>query len=136
AATAVYYHKLPLFRSNLALLYCELGKDDDARRTAAADVGTRFAEVPRDFLWITTVVEYADVAAHLRCESAARCLYDLLAPYIDQAAFADVAVRGVVVHRMALLAGVLGRAEAERLFADTLAIYEQWQAPFWIARTN
>ena len=136
AAAAVDYDELPIFRSNLAHLYCELGKDDDARRTAARDVSTRFAEVPRDFLWITTVVQCADVAAYLRDEVTAEWLYNLLTPYTDQAAFADVATRGVVVHRMALLAALLGRSEAERHFADTLAIYEQWKAPFWIARTK
>lgn len=69
-------------RALLALTYCELDQDDDARRIFGP-LATQLATLPIDAGWLALMAVSAAVCAHLRLPSVAARLVDLLAPYAD-----------------------------------------------------
>jgi DNA-binding CsgD family transcriptional regulator/tetratricopeptide (TPR) repeat protein len=128
---------VPLFRTTLAFLYCELGRSQDAR-SIWEDVGSLVcAQLPVNHLWLMTVTNGAAVCASLRDIDRAASLYSLLAPYRDQMVFAIGVSGGSVAHYLGVLATALGRFdEAEGHFAIAQAMHTRVHAPAWLARTR
>jgi class 3 adenylate cyclase/tetratricopeptide (TPR) repeat protein len=73
--------QVPAFRCGLAWIYCELGRDEDARRELERLAVNDFADMPRDLFWLGGIELLADVCAYLGDEPRAATLYELLAPY-------------------------------------------------------
>jgi class 3 adenylate cyclase/tetratricopeptide (TPR) repeat protein len=127
---------LPVFRATLAEGHMEAGNVDTARQmldAAAADLSL----LPYDVVWIFAVASYADVAAELRAEAAARLLLDLLAPFDDQVLFIGATAGSPVAYYCGSLESVLGLYnEAERHFAEAAEINARGQLEFADAATH
>jgi class 3 adenylate cyclase/tetratricopeptide (TPR) repeat protein len=102
---------IPGWRCGLALVCCEMGRDDEARRELERMAVNDFAEIQRDLFWLTCLELLADVCAHLGDTRRAAALYELLAPYEDcYVVLAEWAVpRGSVARPLGVLAATMGR---------------------------
>ena len=121
----------------LALTYCELGQVDEARSLLEPVAENRFDAVPRDMLWLNTMVAWAEVAAAVEHEEAAQVLYELLAPWPDQFACISILMWMPVSHYLGRLAALLGRSDdAERHFERALELEERFEAPLFAATTR
>ena len=118
----------------LAVLACELGRDDEAR--AALDRAS--VESPRlDIYWLVAMTDWAAVAAHLGDARHAERIEAALRPYAAQAVPFVVTPTPSVAHHLGLLATTLGHYdEADQRFREALAIHERIGAPHFIARTQ
>jgi len=86
-----------------------------------------FAAVPRDLLWLTSIVGYTVLAIELGDNAAAVELFALLEPYADQVAFNGATSQGPVAAYLGRLASMLGRHdEADRLLHDALTTAEMF----------
>jgi DNA-binding CsgD family transcriptional regulator/tetratricopeptide (TPR) repeat protein len=125
----------PVTRALLALAYCELDQDDDARRVFEP-LATELAELAVDHRWLETMATSAAVSARLG-HGAAHYLLDLLAPYADHIAGTAIAWAGSVSHYLGLLTTSLGRFdEADGYFAAAAFTHERIGAAGWLARTR
>jgi tetratricopeptide (TPR) repeat protein len=130
-ALAEEYPALPAFRTGLAMIHAELGREAAARtqfETLAAD---DFTAIPGDANWLNALGELAQTCAFLGDTARARLLYDRLAPYAGRnvvIGFAE-AIDGSVARYLGLLARTLGRfEEAAAHFHDAIARNERMGA--------
>jgi DNA-binding CsgD family transcriptional regulator/energy-coupling factor transporter ATP-binding protein EcfA2 len=131
------YPGIPGFRSLVALAHAEAGELDLAREALSRDVATRFADLPRDPIWIATVVDYAYAVARIGDREAATLLHGILDPYRGRLAMTAVAVWGVVDHALGRLELLLGEEEqARRSLHASVDLYAAMQAPLWKARAE
>jgi class 3 adenylate cyclase len=100
-AMAEYFSSIALYKAGLALTYCLLGRLVDARPLFEELAARDFRDVPRDWLWLSTMDLLCEVCWLLRDERRAAILYDLLEPYAE---------RNVVLGAWATPRGVAGRA--------------------------
>ena len=125
------------YRALVAFIYCETGRKEEARALlddVAADV---FSTIPRDMLWLNTMVEWAEVAADTEHAAASEALFGMLEPWSDQFPTMSITVWMPVCHYLGRLAVVLGRLEdAERSFARALELEEGLRAPLFAAETR
>jgi tetratricopeptide (TPR) repeat protein len=84
------------FRSDLPLIYAEMGRTDDARRELEALAADRFDAVASDMNWLASMAGLAQGAVLLAESERAAELYELLLPY---------RARTVLVGRAALCLG-------------------------------
>jgi class 3 adenylate cyclase/tetratricopeptide (TPR) repeat protein len=130
------YPAVATVRAGVAALYCELGRDEDARSLFEPDAGNDFADLRHDLVWLAGMIEYARICTHLGARDAAVVLYERLAPWHDQLAF-GVLVYGSVALYLGLLATTLDRYDdAEAHFAEAHAMHERIGAPYWLAVTR
>jgi class 3 adenylate cyclase len=126
------------WRSRLAQIYAELGREADARREFEALAADDFAGVGHDLAWLLTIAYLAEVAAFLRDAPRAERLYQLLLPHERRnITVANAACNGPVSRPLGLLAASLGRFEdAARHFGDAIAMNERLGAPALLARVR
>ncbi|HEY8517315.1 MAG TPA: AAA family ATPase [Candidatus Binatia bacterium] len=130
---------VPAWRCGLADFYAASGRLAEARRELDALASDGFASLPRDSTWLTALVLLSSVCCRLGDERRAELLYDLLRPYAGRVAIARplVVLVGTVDDRLGQLAGLLGRFDdAERHFADALALAERMRAAPWQAHVR
>jgi tetratricopeptide (TPR) repeat protein len=132
------YPALLRFRSALAHLYVELGREREAR-AALDDVMS--VDLGREYLdaeWLFSVSMLPDVCAALGDEEAAATLHPLLVPYERRYAEAPVeAVFGSIARGLGVLATTLGRLDdAEAHFGVALEIEERMRARPWLAHVQ
>jgi tetratricopeptide (TPR) repeat protein len=133
---AVQQHRFDVawIRSMLAVVACELGRDDEAR---AALAGLAATPVPFDIYWLVSMTNWAAVAAYLGDATSAQAIEVALRPYTGQAVPFVATPTPSVAHHLGLLATTLGRyGEADQHFHDALAIHERIGAPHFMARTR
>jgi class 3 adenylate cyclase/tetratricopeptide (TPR) repeat protein len=125
-------------RAVLGFRCAESGDLDGAREQLEILTADDCAGIPFDQFWLSAVTFVAETAARLGSEHCAT-LYRLLAPYPDQ----NVVMGGASVclgsssRPLGLLAAALHRwDEAERHFADALAMNSRMGARPWVARTQ
>jgi hypothetical protein len=102
-AFAAEHQAIPAFRCGLALLYCQLGRRDEARAIFEELAASRFAVLPRDNTWLNAMDD----------RPRAAILYEQLAPYAGHnvvVTFAD-ACEGSVARYLGVLATMLSRWE-------------------------
>lgn len=106
----------------LALVNAELGRRDVARDGFERLARDDFAALPRDALYLLSLVYLAEVCVYLADERRAALLYDRLAPYGELNTSVPATVMcGAVARDRARLALVLGRLdEARALFERAL----------------
>jgi tetratricopeptide (TPR) repeat protein len=135
----IRYPAIPAFRSGLAFLYSELGREVDARVEFEQLAATDFADLPRDGTWLNTLDELAQVCAFLGDTRRAARLYELLLPYARHnvvISFAD-ACDGAVSRYLGLLATTMAHwEEATQHFEDALAMNARMGARPFVARTQ
>jgi hypothetical protein len=135
AETALGTPGLRGLRASVAIAFCDLGRDDDARAWLADDADSGFASVPYDQFWAVTLTQWGIVVGHLRDVAAATTIERLLEPWSGQMAFTGAHLFGAVEHALALCAATLGRHDdADLRFTSALAAYERFDAPAWVAR--
>jgi DNA-binding SARP family transcriptional activator len=124
----------PLFRSAVARLAADLGREAEARRYFEELAAGEFAIVPRDQEWLLTASLLAETCIALRDVTRAEQLYNLLLPFADRVA-SDVheGSAGAVARTLGLLAVMLGRDEARGHFEAAIAINEATEAVAWAA---
>jgi tetratricopeptide (TPR) repeat protein len=134
---AKYPVRIHLTQGLLAVLYCETGRADEARRHLGSLDVPELSLVQRNSLWILDMVYTAIAVAHLGDVSQARLLLDILAPYADQFSMTGGVCMGSVAHYLGLLAAALGRwDEAESRFAAAAETHERIGAPTFLALTR
>jgi class 3 adenylate cyclase/tetratricopeptide (TPR) repeat protein len=121
----------------LAFTLCELGQLDEARALLEPVAVSRFDAVPRDMLWLNTMVAWAEVAAAVEHAEAAEVLYEMLEPWSDQFACISIVMWMPTSHYLGRLGALLGRTEdAERCFERALRLEEGFEAPLFAAATR
>lgn len=78
------YPRLAAWRGAGAVMFCELGRWDDARAQLDILSADGFRAIPRDYLWLACMAMTADLAFRLGDSQRAGELYPLLAPYADR----------------------------------------------------
>jgi class 3 adenylate cyclase/tetratricopeptide (TPR) repeat protein len=123
-------------RARLATLYCEIGREDDAR-VIFEPLPAELPQLPREITWLSGVAQAAYACVHLGDRERAARLLDLLAPYADLTILTGVSWFGSVAHHLGALAAVLGRFDdAGSRFAAAEATHERIGSPTWLARTR
>jgi hypothetical protein len=130
--TVVYW------RCVLALLQCELGREDDARSTFERLAAGGFGELPRDEDWLFGMTLIAELCAHLGDSRRAATLHELLLPYADRMALSPPNVStGSVSRSLGLLLATMARwDEAEQHFRTAQEAHVRMGARPWFARTE
>jgi DNA-binding CsgD family transcriptional regulator/tetratricopeptide (TPR) repeat protein len=127
------------WRPGLALIYSELGLEQEARtefeRLAAHD----FADIPRDARWIACLVYLSEVCTFLGDARRAAMLYQYLLPHDGYTLVVGptAACYGAAAHYLGLLAATMCRwEEAQRHFAAALAMHARMGAKPALAHTQ
>jgi DNA-binding SARP family transcriptional activator len=122
----------------LALLRCELGREDEARRTFEELAAEDFAWLPRDSEWLFCLSVLAEVAEHLNDRERAAVLHRLLLPYgrLNALSAGELAV-GSVARYLGILASTGSQwDDGARHFEDALAMNARMGARPWLAHTQ
>ena len=102
------------FRSDLPLIYAEMGRTEDARRELEALAADRCAGIAPDMNWLASISGLAQAAALVGARDRAAELYELLLPYRGRAVLVGRAALclGPVELQLGVLACALGRFDA------------------------
>jgi hypothetical protein len=124
-------------RAGVVVMYCALGRLDEARALLEPDVANGFVDFPRDVAWTTAMTFCADNAVDLNHRLAAQRVYDQLLPFGDLTPYPNGIIQGSLARPLGRLAHLLGRdQEAESFFRSALSTHERFKAPFLIALTK
>jgi DNA-binding CsgD family transcriptional regulator/tetratricopeptide (TPR) repeat protein len=126
-------------RSLLAALYCDIGRETDARAEFERLAAQEFADFARDPLWLNSIAFLTEACVHLQDLPRANTLYALLEPYARLNLFnrQGIICYGSAAYYLGLLATAVSRwDDAERHFADALALNERMGARPYVAHTQ
>lgn len=127
------------WRPGLALLCAELDMRPEAQAEFEALAKNEFANVPRDGLWVTSLVYLVEVCAYLGDAKRAATLYNLLKEYDDQNVVVGhkTAYLGAAARYLGILATVLSEWHvAEGHFEKALVMDAKMGAYPWLAHTQ
>jgi DNA-binding CsgD family transcriptional regulator len=127
------------WRPGLALLYSELGLEQEARDVFEHLAADDFTGIPRDALWASCMAYLAEVCAFLRDAPRAVILYQLLLPYAKRSIVAGghIACLASGSRYLAQLATTMSRwEEAATHFQDALEMNTRMGARPWLAHTQ
>ncbi|WP_280155311.1 AAA family ATPase [Piscinibacter sp. XHJ-5] len=127
------------WRPGLAILYCELGADDQARDLFDRLAAGGFAGVVHDAIRAASLAYLAEVCVHLHDVSRAATLYELLMPYAERNIVfgAHTASFGAGARLLGMLATLLSRYDdAQRHFDFALGFDERTGGRPWLAHTR
>lgn len=91
-----------------AIICAAVGRDDTAREILAEGVDAGFSNLPRDMLWMTSVIGYAVLAIELQDEDAAAQLFPIIEPFASEVAFTGATSQGPIAAYLGKLASLLG----------------------------
>ncbi len=124
-------------RAELALLYADAGRSDDARALLHREASNGFADVGDDQLWMQTMACYADASATIADRAVAEDLLEILRPLRGRIAHSALVDRGAVSLYTGMLAGLLGLDdEADEDFRSASAMHERMRADLLMSRTQ
>jgi class 3 adenylate cyclase len=128
---------LPAVRAGLANIYCELGREDDARTVINDDIDDGFTRFPDDHTLFFVLGDLAEICVHLRRIDGAALVYERLAPWHSQVV-AMYAISGApIAFHLGILARLLELGEeADEHFSEALDISQRLDSPYFIARTQ
>ncbi len=133
------YPAIRTFRTGLAFLYSELGRQADARGEFEQVAARGFTAIPRDGNWLNAYQALAQTCAFLGDVRRAAELYDALLPCAGQnvvIGFAD-GCEGPVSRYLGLLAATMSQWDnAERHFTDAIAMNTRMGARPFLAHTQ
>jgi class 3 adenylate cyclase len=133
------YPAVPAWRTALALLSADLGREKEAREQLEVLAANDFAALPRDGNWPVAMALLSEVCAFLRDTERAEGLYDALRPWEDLCILIGPAIDcyGAASRCMGLLAATMGRwDDAERHFEHALKKNTEMGAGRWIVWTR
>ncbi|MEY2443214.1 MAG: hypothetical protein QOJ46_2640 [bacterium] len=117
-----------------SLMFCELGRDADARRHLDLLAG-QLSDLPQDYSTLPVLVWASGACSQLGDTALARRLCEQLAPYRGQFVNTGGSWFGAVVHHLALLRATLGEHDAaDEWFAVSEHAYEELGAAAWLVR--
>lgn len=134
---AAGYPVLATLRCQLALVLAEADRPTEAQALLDELLDDGGAALPRDSLWLASIVVLAEAAHRMEHAAHARTVLDLLEPYSGRVAVLGLTVWvGAVDRGLALAATVVGRwDDAERWFDSALRTHEAWGAWPLVSRT-
>lgn len=127
------------WRPGLALIYSELGRVEEARAEFDHLAQQDFADLPRDALWMASMMYLVDVCTFLKDKARAATLYQLLLPYAGRTAVigSAAACHGAASRPLGALAAILEWwDEAVQHFEHALAMNAHMEAWPWLAHTQ
>ncbi len=128
----------PAWKPGFAVIACELGYHDAARRILGEFDEAGF-NLPMDAMYSTTLTYLSEVCIGTRDDRLAARIYDLLLPYRDITITAGVATvcNGAAARRLGGLAAMLGDWDTAREhFEAALQLDSRMRASPWIAHTK
>jgi class 3 adenylate cyclase len=138
AAVADENPGMPAIRAGLANIYCELGREDDARAVIGDDIDDGFAGFPDDPLTLFfTLGDLAEICAHLRRVDGAALVHERLAPWHSHTPAMYTVLGAPVAFHLGILAVLLERGnDADEHFREALDISQRLGSPYFIARAQ
>ncbi len=128
---------MPAWCGGLALCCAMEGDRERAHELLRAAAADRFEHMPRDWVWLVGLCQWAEVAALLTDRDACADLYELLLPWRELVVSTGGAAWATVVHHLCLLAIALGRYDdAEEHLASAARLHARLGAPIWLAQTR
>ncbi len=130
---------LPTWRMGLALVYSELGREEDAQRELDQAAEDGLTAGRKDVNWLFAAAQLAEVCASLNDREHAAPLYELLLPYASRYLVAGrgVVCQGPIAQRLGLLCAVTSRwEEGVAHFEAALAGNARIGARPWLAHTQ
>ncbi len=127
------------WRPGLALIYSDLGLEQEAQAEFEYLAADDFAGLPRDALWVVSMAYLSEVCAFLNDTVRAGTLYQFLRPYAGHNVVVGHASScyGAASRYLGLLAATMSRWEkAEAHFEDALAMNARMGARPWLAHTQ
>jgi len=110
-----------MWAPGLMLMCCDVGLVDQARRTLDTLARDNFSSIPRDDLWLTSMVFCAQACADLGEIASAKSLYEQLLPFAAQTASTAAVCLGSVATYLGMLAQMMDRRDlAGRHFEQAL----------------
>ena len=127
-----------IFRSALTSLYCDLGREDEARAELDRLAADDFSNLEVGTEWLLGAGLLAEVCASLGAQDHAVPLYEALLPYADHTVYSHIeSARGSASRCLGLLAATMARwAEAGRHFERALEANARMGARPWVAHTQ
>ncbi|HWF52899.1 MAG TPA: AAA family ATPase [Solirubrobacteraceae bacterium] len=126
-----------LTQALLAMIFTELGREDEARTAYERLMLKDLIDAPYDFSWLAVVALGTAAAANLGDRARAEKLISMLAPYRDRYVDMGSSWLGSVAHYLGLAHACLGDTEAaEACFEDAIAAEKLLGGGAWIARTR
>ena len=136
-AIAAMYPELHAGILSLALVYCELGRYEEARDRFDTAAASDFEDIAPNNIWLSTLCWCALIAARLGDGARATLVGRLLEPYGEQLAGTPILWWGNVSWYLGMVAATLGRLDdAEARFAAAATAHDRMHAPTWLARTR
>jgi DNA-binding winged helix-turn-helix (wHTH) protein/tetratricopeptide (TPR) repeat protein len=125
---------LQVFQAGLAYVWCELGREPQARALAEhLDVSPGAA--PQ--FWSTALMLWAEVCHRLALSSPAARLVPILGGWREQVASTGATTEGSIAHGLGLALATLGRGtEAAAAYDLALTTNRRLRAPLFVARTQ
>ena len=127
------------WRPGLALIYSELGREQEARREFEHLAQYNFTDFPRDALWLG-LYDVSRRGLHVLSDAArAAILYQLLLPYAGRSVVIGGAIvcYGAASRYLGMLATTMEHwEEAEQHFQDALTMNARMGARPWLAHTQ
>jgi DNA-binding CsgD family transcriptional regulator len=127
------------WRPGLALIYSELGLEQETQSEFERLATHDFADIPRDARWVACLVYLSEVCTFLGDARRAAVLYQCLLPHDGYTLVVGptVVCYGAAAYYLALLAATMCRwEEAQRHFADALAMNARMGAKPALAHTQ
>ena len=128
---------MPIVRANLAAMYMELDRSEEALGLFETDARNSFAAFRYNSGgWLLSLCMYSEVCAYLADAHAAVILHERVSPYADHVVCGGQFSGGAAHRYVGLLAQTMGDTTlADKHFADGMALNDQIDAPIWAART-
>jgi hypothetical protein len=127
------------WRPGLAVIYSELGREQEARTEFEHFAQHDFTNLTRNSLWVGSIAYLTEVCAFLGDAHRAATLYQLLLPYAGRTVVVGggVVCYGAASRYLSILATIMQRwEEAEWHFHDALAMNARMGARPWLAHTQ
>jgi class 3 adenylate cyclase len=136
AAAITQYPGFNLFRPLHALALCGSGREPEGAAMLAQQASEKFAAIPSNALWTTSMLCWSHVASRVGDRDAARTLYGRLEPFADLVAVSAIGIPGATAHALGLTAPADRPAQVDEHFASALAMHERLKAPLLVARVR
>ena len=133
------YPLVPAWRTGLAYLYSEMGREPEAREQFEILAADDFAAIPYDANWPIGAALCAQVCAFLGDTERAAILYERMLPHATRwiNVGTAAAIIGCFARYLGLLATIMGRWEdAEHHFQYAMDVHAEMGAPYWLAWTH
>ncbi|MCH7810957.1 MAG: tetratricopeptide repeat protein, partial [Chloroflexi bacterium] len=130
---------VPAWRTALAFILCEVGKEDEARTEFEQLAKDDFAAIPRDGNWPIALALLSEICTRLGDMERAAALYEMGRPFADVCILVGTMIDcyGSGSRYLGQLASTLGRwDDAVQHFEHALEMNARLRSDRWVARTQ